>query len=165
MRLRRGCSGIWIAMLAAALDRISKAAVMAQADPQLSGGLIFQIPGVVAIRRTHNYGMAFSTFSSGGIWTAIATALIVAGLAAWLLLRPDACSKGVRAGLWMIVGGGLGNLYDRIAYGYVIDFIDLQFVRFAVFNLADVAICLGAVIAAVSYILAERKNAASRTKT
>ena len=65
----------------------------------------------------------------------------------------------------MIVGGGLGNLYDRIAYGYVIDFIDLQFVRFAIFNLADVAICLGAVIAAVSYILAERKNAVSRTKT
>ena len=48
--------------------------------------------------------------------------------------------------------------------GYVIDFIDLQFVRFAVFNLADVAICLGAVIAAVSYILAERKNVASRTR-
>lgn len=162
MRLRRGCSGLWIAVLAAVLDRAAKCAVLA-AD---AGGVLWQLSGVVAIRRTANTGVAFSLFSGGGLWTAVITALIVAGLAAWLLLRPDACPKGMRAGLWMIVGGGAGNLYDRIAYGHVIDFIDLQFVRFAVFNVADVAICAGAVAAAVAYIISERKaSGASRGST
>ena len=64
-----------------------------------------------------------------------------------------------------IVPSSVLDVYKRQAYGYVIDFIDLQFIRFAVFNLADVAICLGAIVAAVSYIFAERKNAASRTRT
>ena len=154
MRLRRGCSGLWIAALAAALDRISKAAVLA------GGAQPLEWPGVVAIRRTFNSGVAFSLFSGGGAWTAAATALIVCGLAAWLLLRPDGCPHGMRAGLWLIVGGGAGNLYDRVAYGRVIDFIELQFVDFAVFNVADVAICAGAALAAIAYILAERRKAA-----
>ena len=47
---------------------------------------------------------------------------------------------------------------DRIAYGGVTDFIELRFVRFAVFNLADVAICLGAVIAAVALLIDERRK-------
>ena len=63
MRLRRGCSGLWIAVLAAVLDRAAKCAVLA-AD---AGGVLWQLSGVVAIRRTANTGVAFSLFSGGGL--------------------------------------------------------------------------------------------------
>ena len=54
--------------------------------------------------------------------------------------------------------GGLGNLYDRIASGSVPDFIELAFVRFAVFNVADVCICVGAALAVIGSWRAERNK-------
>ena len=54
--------------------------------------------------------------------------------------------------------GGIGNLYDRIIYGYVVDFIRLDFINFAIFNPADVFICVGAGIAALSVLLADMKG-------
>ena len=60
--------------------------------------------------------------------------------------------------LALIVGGGLGNVIDRIAYGHVIDFIELELIHFAVFNVADMAICIGAAIAAISVILDEQRR-------
>ena len=56
------------------------------------------------------------------------------------------------------VAGGIGNLYDRIVYGYVVDFIRLDFINFAIFNPADVFICLGAGIAAISMLLSDMKG-------
>ena len=75
-----------------------------------------------------------------------------------LLTHPDTPTLE-RAGLWLIAGGGLGNLWDRLAYGFVIDFIRLDFVRFAVFNPADVFVCVGAGLVVLSVILAEWRKA------
>ena len=80
------------------------------------------------------------------------TAALIAGLVAWLVTHPDDPPL-LRAGLWLIAGGGLGNLYDRLATGGVSDFIELAFVRFAVFNVADVCVCLGAALAVIGAIL------------
>lgn len=153
MRLKRGCSGIWIAALAAVADRISKALVTGAA-----GKRPLRWPGLVNIRPVANTGVAFSMFSGSGLALTVVTALLIVGLAAWLMLRPEGQPPAARIGLWMVVGGGLGNLYDRVVYGHVIDFIELDFVRFAVFNVADVAICLGAAVAAVAFLLSERKK-------
>ena len=58
------------------------------------------------------------------------------------------------------MGGGLGNLYDRLIYGAVIDFIEVTFVRFAVFNVADICICVGAALAMIAMLMEEKcKNA------
>ena len=157
MQLRRGCSGVWIALAAAVADRISKALVM-QAPV---GAPVELLPGVARVRHAANTGVAFSLLSGGGFAIIALTAVLVAGLSAWLLLRPEGQSRMLRVGLWLVVGGGIGNLYDRIAYGYVIDFIELTFVRFAVFNVADVAICAGAAVAAVALILDERRKESS----
>ena len=72
-------------------------------------------------------------------------------------LPPDAPGL-FRAGLWLIAGGGLGNLYDRLAYGRVIDFLEPAFVRFAVFNVADVCVCVGAALAMLSVVLGELRG-------
>ena len=76
----------------------------------------------------------------------------------YLLTHPDTPTLE-RAGLWLIAGGGLGNLWDRLAYGFVIDFIRLDFVRFAVFNPADVFVCVGAGLVVLSVSLAEWRKA------
>lgn len=144
---------MWIAAAAAVVDQITKAAVRA--------GAAFRLDGVFAIRYTENTGAAFSMFSGSGLALTLATAALIALLSGWLIARPASLSKWSRTGLWLIVGGGLGNLYDRIVYGAVTDFIQLLFVRFAVFNVADIAVCTGAFIAAVAmYIDEKRKESA-----
>ena len=150
MRLRRGCSGGWIALLAALADRLTKVAAQ-----RLSLGAL--IPGVINLRPTVNRGIAFSMLSGQGAWLAIMTLALIAAVTGWLVAHPHA-PKLLRAGLWLIVGGGLGNLYDRVVYGYVIDFIEPAFVRFAVFNVADAGICVGAALAILSVALTERRG-------
>ena len=151
MQSKRGCSGAWIAALAVAADQISKALVV-------RGGATALLPGIVAVRPTANTGMAFSMLSERGLLLIILTAALVAALAGWLILSRRPQPSGLRAGLWLIVGGGLGNLIDRVAFGHVIDFIELEFIHFAVFNVADMAICIGAAAAAISVILDERRK-------
>ena len=89
----------------------------------------------------------------------ILTAVLIAAVVAWLSIRPEEQPKAVRVGLWLMAGGGLGNLYDRLVYGSVIDFIDPIFVRFAVFNPADAFICVGAALAFVALLRDERRRA------
>ena len=154
MQLRKGCSGIWIAAVAAVLDRITKAASRVIA----AGESLPLIPGLVNARPVSNTGMAFSMFSGKTAMLTVLTVLLVVGLTAWLVIRPDQQTKLMRTGLWMVVGGGLGNIYDRLLYGHVIDFIELDFVRFAIFNVADVFICVGVGLAALGMILDDMKK-------
>lgn len=130
-------------LLAVAADRVTK--VLAKRRV-LRGTLI---PGVVSFRSARNSGMAFSMLS-GHFWLlTVFTALLIAGILVYLLSRPGEPPL-LRAGLWLIAGGGLGNLYDRVTMGSVIDFIELDFVRFAIFNVADVCICVGAALVLLS---------------
>ena len=109
MKLSSAYSGAWIAVLAAATDRVSK--VLAERmDP---AQVISLIPGVIRLRRTVNTGMAFSMFSGQTLMLTLVSALLVAGLIAWMIVRPN-LSRLLRTGLWLVVGGGLGNLWDRI---------------------------------------------------
>lgn len=151
MRLKRGFRGLWLAALALALDQLTKWAV------QRFPGRRELIPGILRCRPVRNSGMAFSMLS-GHLWLlAGLTAVLLAGLAAWLVSHPDEPPL-TRAGFWLILGGGLGNLVDRLAFGAVTDFLELPFVRFAVFNVADVCVCAGAILAALGTLSAERKR-------
>ena len=134
MQIRQGIRGWWIALAAALADRLTKVLV-ARFCPR--GGAV--IPGVLNLRPVEN---RFTTSMKG--------------LVIWLVRHPDAPTL-VRTGLWLIAGGGLGNLYDRLTTGSVSDFIELAFVRFAVFNVADVCICVGAGLVLLS-ALREEKN-------
>ena len=118
------------------------------------------IPGVIGLRLARNTGVAFSMFSGARIITIAFTALIILGIIIYLLAekRPSALGRIGRAGLWLFAAGGIGNLYDRIFYGYVVDMLDFRFMDFAVFNVADIAVCVGAGLAALGYIIAERAN-------
>lgn len=136
-KLLRGAAVAAPALLADRLTKLWAAAIRPARE---------LIPGVVALRYAENTGAAFSALS-GATWlvSGLSVALILAVTA--LLAADDKMSRWARLGLWLVVAGGLGNLYDRLAYGYVVDFIELLFMNFAIFNVADICVCCGAVMA------------------
>lgn len=151
MQLKRGCRLLYLAVPVIAIDRIAKRLVLELLAPR---GVQVAIPGVLSWAFVKNNGAAFGMLA--GSWLLpLATITLLAGLVIWLVRSTDMPDL-LRTGLWMIVGGGLSNLYDRLAYGYVVDFIRLDFVRFAVFNPADIFVCVGAGMAALSLLMTER---------
>lgn len=156
MNLRRGCRLWWLALPVIAIDRALKKLAAAHLAPS---GTRCVIPGILSWAYTENSGTAFSMFSDRAPWLLIAlTGALITGLTLYLLTHPEN-PPAERIGLWLIVGGGVGNLWDRLAYGRVIDFIRFDFVNFAVFNPADVFVCLGAGLVVLSLLLSERGRA------
>lgn len=99
----------------------------------------------------HNYGAAFSFLSGSSGWQRwffISIAFFVSmGSLLWLY-RTTTKNKMLLLGISLILGGAIGNLWDRLYYGYVIDFIDFYIHdwHWPIFNIADSAICIGAVL-------------------
>ncbi len=114
------------------------------------------LQGFLGWHYTRNTGIAFSMFSSSAL-PVIASFLIVA-----FVLTAIFRMKGLKipscAALCMIAAGGACNLFDRLLTGYVIDFIELQFVRFAIFNVADIFVCIGAVLLMIRILMGEEKK-------
>jgi len=97
----------------------------------------------------YNSGAAFSFLSGAGDWHRwffSGFSLIVSIILAIWLYRTASQAKLLLAGISLILGGAIGNLFDRAFHGYVIDFIDVYYKHhhFATFNVADSAICIGA---------------------
>src|SRR5436190_4043833 len=112
------------------------------------------IPGFFDIVHAKNKGAAFGMFSEGDnqlrTMLLIGVSAVVLLLISYLLLRPGRAgfpaSKLTTFGLALVLGGALGNIYDRVAYGEVTDFLEFYSGtwRFAAFNVADSAISVGA---------------------
>ena len=99
------------------------------------------IPHVVELRFVLNQGMAFSLLSGKQLFLIIATSAALLAVAYGLFFR----SRGKRlqqAALVLVLGGGIGNLIDRVLNGEVVDYIYLLFMRVAVFNFADICVCV-----------------------
>ena len=93
-----------------------------------------------------NTGVAFGMFHGNNLFFIIVSAVLVGAL---LFFRRRISGSGLaaEAGLALVLGGALGNLYDRMVYGFVVDFFDFSFFP-AVFNVADSSITAGAVLLA-----------------
>ena len=154
MKLRQGCRLWYLAVLAAALDRITK---VWAAQALYTGGAREVVPGILSFAYAENRGMAFSMLSGRTLLLSLATIAIIAVVLIWLL-RDTEMPLLQRVGLWLIAGGGVGNLYDRLITGDVVDFIRPDFVNFAVFNLADVFICLGAGLVLLAAVILESRK-------
>jgi signal peptidase II len=138
---------LWLSLLALILDQASKLAV----DGAMR--LYESIPVMPGFNLTyvHNTGAAFSFLSHAGGWqrwffTALAVTISI-GITVWLskLHKHEAL---LAAALSLILGGAVGNLIDRLAYGYVIDFLDVYYQdwHWPAFNIADSAITLGVIL-------------------
>ena len=137
-------------ILIIAFDQITKYL----AERNLAGGKIVSfIPNVVQFRYAQNTGMAFSMFS-GARWIFVALTVVVCAGVLWYMFSNKCSSLWLYWSLGVVVSGGLGNLIDRVRFGYVVDFIEPTFVNFAVFNIADSAVTLGA-ISLVAYLICD----------
>ena len=109
------------------------------------------LPGVVQLTRLHNTGAAWSSFSGKTGLLAVVTIVLMLAVA-WLLVKKIVRHPlGVTAGV-LILGGGIGNVSDRVCRGYVVDMFDLQFISYPIFNLADCFVVAGVILGAVYYL-------------
>lgn len=135
-------------VLIIAFDQITKYF----ASLKLADGSVAKfIPGVVQFKYAENTGMAFSILS-GARWVFIALTVVVCVGVFYYLFSNRCKSLWLYWSLGVILSGGIGNLIDRIRFGYVVDFIEPTFVNFAIFNIADCAVTCGAVVL-VGYLL------------
>lgn len=138
------------------LDRLTKALVSGSLR---LGESIPLVDGVLQLTRVHNLGGAFGLFPQHraaflGLSCGVALGLTLA-LAAGLLL-----GRLVRIGGCLLWAGAVGNLIDRLSWGYVLDFVELP--RFPVFNVADSAIVVGAVFLGVGLFWRGHETAVRR---
>lgn len=149
MRLRN--KNIWclvMIIMIIAFDQITKYIAKSTLYPDKA---IHFIDGFLEFRYAENTGVAFSMFS-GGRWVfIILTSAVAIGMLVYMFTRAQK-NLWLYWSLGVIVAGAIGNLIDRIFLGYVIDFINPTFVRFAVFNIADCAVTLGTV-SLVAYLI------------
>ena len=108
------------------------------------------LPGLFRLERVHNYGAAWSSLS-GARWLLIIVTVVGIGVLIWLVTHIVRHPLGVWA-LWLVIGGGIGNLIDRVLNGYVVDMIATEFIHFPVFNIADIFVTCGTIAAAVYYL-------------
>ena len=111
--------------------------------------------------RLHNTGAAWSSFSGETALLTAVTLVLMAAVAVLLVKKIVRHRLGVAACL-LILGGGLGNMIDRVARGYVVDMFDLQLFRYPIFNLADCFVVVGAILGAVYYLFLYEKYDAKK---
>lgn len=101
------------------------------------------IPGVVKLVNVHNEGAAFSIMSSGNMrWAFVALAVVFAAALIVLMAKRVLAGKFGRWCAALAIAGALGNAIDRVLNGYVVDMFRLEFINFAVFNVADVILVI-----------------------
>lgn len=108
------------------------------------------LPGLLRLQRVHNYGAAWSSFS-GARWLLIGVTGVGIAAIFYLVTTIVRHPLGVWS-LWLIIGGGVGNLIDRVVNGYVVDMLATEFINFPVFNIADIFVTCGTAAAAVYYL-------------
>ena len=109
------------------------------------------LPAIMQLTRVHNYGAAWSSLSGKTVLLIAVTAVMMIAVAVLLLKRIVRHPLGVTACL-LILGGGIGNIIDRIRLGFVVDMFDLLLFSYPVFNLADCFVVVGAILGAVYYL-------------
>jgi len=142
-----------VALAAVIIDLYTKALAVSK----LKEVSVPLINDVLHFTYVENTGAAFGIFKNGNVFFVIVSILILAVIATFLIkCKPSQRMVKIAAGL--VVGGALGNLYDRIFRGFVVDFIDFRLINYPVFNIADCCIVCGAILFAVWVIFFDKKD-------
>lgn len=141
--------GRWylLAVLIVVLDQLTKQWV----SSSFSYGESLELLPFLNLTLVHNMGAAFSFLSDAGGWQrwffAIVSLLVSVVLIVWLSRLP-ARQYLLATALALVLGGAVGNLWDRVFLGYVVDFVDVYYQKYhwPAFNVADTAITIGAIL-------------------
>ena len=141
--LLKACVG---AIAVASVDQVIKAIVRRSAVH----AVMLNIPGIVQITHCTNKGVAFSAFSGAMSWIIGLSILLLICIALFVLQKNNMPLR-VGGAVVLLLGGGIGNLIDRIVFNGVTDYIRLLFIPFPVFNFAD--ICITVSVMVISYYI------------
>ena len=135
------------AALLVAVDQITKYMALTRLKPV--GNVTF-IEGFMDFTFVENRGAAFGIFS-GKTWLLLAVSILICAVLIWAVIKmPITKEYGkLRPTLVLILAGAAGNIIDRAVRGYVIDFFEFTFIKWPVFNMADIYVVVGTVIMAV----------------
>jgi len=155
-----GLRWLWLSAVIFIIDQLTKYWTVQVLDLHES----YQILSFFNFTYARNYGAAFSFLGDAGGWqkylfTAIAFA--VSAYLIYLLKRNSSTQRCMNIAFALILSGAIGNVTDRLLFGYVIDFLDfdLGFYRWPTFNIADIAIFIGAALIILdSFLAAENDN-------
>lgn len=154
---------ISLALLAVVLDQVTKILAVKYLMPVDTVPII---KSVLHLTYLENTGAAFGSLkNTRWVFLAVSTFAIIALVFYMFRFKPK--NRVLSAGLAFIIGGGIGNMIDRIAKGYVVDFVDFRLINFAVFNVADSFVCVGAALVIIYiFFFAEKedKNAKNEKK-
>lgn len=162
-----GLRWLWITVIALILDQMTKQ----WASDALAYGNVIEVMPHFDLRLAHNYGAAFSFLANAGGWQqwalSIFAIVISIVLVVWLSrIKPSERWLGIA--LALVLSGAIGNVIDRVAYGYVIDFIDWYVSKegyhWPTFNIADCAISVGAVMLLLESFFADKDKASEAVK-
>ncbi|TFH07458.1 MAG: signal peptidase II [Candidatus Atribacteria bacterium] len=145
-----------LAIVLLILDRLTKWWVFSTLDPNVPNNLI---GNAIRLTRVHNDGGAFGLFPGGGV-----VFLVVSGIVSLMLflilLTLHIDSRLIKTGMAFVLAGAIGNLIDRIQWGYVLDFFEIR--GFPIFNVADSCITVGAVFIILAILFGGDRNRSAR---
>ncbi len=157
-----------LALIAAVLliDQLTKQLVLSRMAVGQLWVPIEALSGVFRIVYVQNTGAAFGMFSGAGVVFSVIAVLVSVGMLV-LHARTPAGAWGQRIAFGLVIGGALGNVIDRVAYGYVVDFINyrIEGLFSNVSNLADHAIVAGVIVLVVLSWRAPQQQVASPSQT
>lgn len=139
---------ILLAVILIAADQITKYFTLTALKPL---GSIEILKGILNFTYVENRGAAFGIFQNAR-WMFITVTLITIIAIIGYIIKSGTKDKTLLLSLSLILSGGIGNMIDRIFRGFVVDMIEVTFIDYPVFNLADCCVVIGAIILAI-YIL------------
>ena len=153
--------GYIVALVIFAADQLTKWLVTGQLGLNRIGEQIYLLP-IFNLTYTENYGISLGLLpatSDAMRWVLVAvTAAIAVAVAVWIRREKNSADQ---MALGMVLGGAIGNILDRVRFGYVVDFADLHFGEFRpflIFNVADAAISIGVVILLLRAFLTRKER-------
>lgn len=161
--------GLLLAAAAFLLDQLTKWVVAVPLSLETQPGGRIELLPVFNLQWAENTGISLSMLADGGEtmrWILVAVTAIVALAVAFWMTREKA--KGDVIALALILGGALGNILDRIRFGYVVDFADLHFGDFRpflIFNVADACITIGVLLLVARALLLREKAPSAADET
>ncbi|MBO6258675.1 MAG: signal peptidase II [Succinivibrio sp.] len=141
-----------VSLLVVILDQLTKYLVVNNIEYGSSGIAVFPFFNITHV---YNTGAAFSFLAGMGGWQRwffVAVAIVITLILLVVLLRTSRSSRYTCLGIALVIGGAIGNLIDRLLYGYVVDFLlfyiktDDFFWAYPTFNVADIGVCVGATV-------------------
>ena len=156
---KSGLRWLWLSAIMLLLDQVTKYWTIQSLDLYES----YEILSFFSFTYARNYGAAFSFLGDAGGWQKYlftTIAVVVSGYLTYLLKKNTVTQYWQNCAYALILSGAIGNATDRLIFGYVIDFLDfdLGFYRWPTFNVADIAIFIGAAMIIIDALLWAEKR-------